>query len=48
MMRFLDMFSGIGGFRARLERKGNTLGLRPKAAHKAVVGATGARMEAAV
>lgn len=35
MIRFFDMFSGIGGFRAGLERAGNTLGLRLKAAHEA-------------
>lgn len=46
MIRFFDMFSGIGGFRAGLEREGNTLGLRLKAAHEASVGATGAEQEA--
>ena len=48
MIRFFDMFSGIGGFRAGLERAGNTHGLRLKTTHEAAVAATGAEQEAAV
>ena len=51
MIRFFDMFSGIGGFRAGLERAGVTVNvvhaidLRLKAAHEASVGTTEARKE---
>lgn len=44
MIRFFDMISDIGGFRAGLI---HTLGLRLKAAHEATVGATGLEKGAA-
>lgn len=59
IIKFFDMFAGIGGFRAGLERAGgfacigyceidkHTLGLRLKAAHAVAVAVTGVEKEAA-
>lgn len=44
MLRLFNIFSGIGRFWARNAAAG-TLGLRLKAAHKAVVAATAAETE---
>ena len=55
MIKFFNVFAGVGGFRAKFKRLRNAAtinvahipGLRPKSAHKAAVAATGAEWEAA-